>query len=37
MLWFFPINFITTVKGGGGGGVVGYFITGAATPGIKFI
>ena len=34
MLWFLPINFITTVKGGG---VVGYFITGAATPGIKFI
>ena len=29
MLWFFSINFVTTVKGEG----VGYFITGAATPG----
>lgn len=30
MLWFFSINFITTVRGGGG--VVGYFVTGAVTP-----
>ena len=29
MLWFFSINFVTTVKGE----EVWYFITGAATPG----